>query len=180
MAGYVVRRLFFLVFIVFAVSISVFLMMHLVPGDPARIMAGLDATEDDILLMREKLGLDLPLHVQYARYMRGLLRGDLGTSIRTGRPVAQSLLSRYPATLELAGMSLLLAFMVALFAGVIAATHSNTFLDIMTMTGAIFGISMPSFWRGLMLMLLFSLILGWLPASGRGGTPFSWAGGIFQ
>jgi len=163
-----------LVFILFAVSVLTFLMVHLVPGDPARVMAGIDASQEDIELMRKKLGLDLPLHVQYLRYIGAVLRGDLGESIRTGRPLAESLLARFPATAELAVISLLIALLIAIPAGVISATKANTMWDYLTMTTAVLGVSMPSFWRGLMLMLLFSLTLRWLPASGRGEPFLSW------
>jgi len=173
--AYVVRRLMILVLIVFAVTVIAFAMMHMVPGNPARIMAGLDASEEDIALMEKKLGLDRPLYAQYLDYMGGLIRGDFGQSIRTGRSVSKILFSRYPATLELALTAILMALIVSIFGGVIAATHHNTIVDNFTMIGALFGVSMPSFWRGLMLMFLFSLILGWLPASGR-GTPFTLAG----
>lgn len=175
MLAYVVRRLMILVLIVFAVTVIAFAMMHMVPGNPARIMAGLDASEEDIALMEKKLGLDRPLYAQYLDYMGGLIRGDFGQSIRTGRSVSKILFSRYPATLELALTAILMALIVSIFGGVIAATHHNTIVDNFTMIGALFGVSMPSFWRGLMLMFLFSLILGWLPASGR-GTPFTLAG----
>lgn len=161
-------------FILFAVSVLTFLMVHLVPGDPARVMAGIDASQEDIELMRKKLGLDLPLHVQYLRYIGAVLRGDLGESIRTGRPLAESLLARFPATAELAVISLLIALLIAIPAGVISATKANTMWDYLTMTTAVLGVSMPSFWRGLMLMLLFSLTLRWLPASGRGEPFLSW------
>ncbi|KUK27111.1 MAG: Glutathione transport system permease protein GsiC [Acetothermia bacterium 64_32] len=163
-----------MVFILFAVSVLTFLMVHLVPGDPARVMAGIDASQEDIELMRKKLGLDLPLHVQYLRYIGAVLRGDLGESIRTGRPLAESLLARFPATAELAVISLLIALLIAIPAGVISATKANTVWDYLTMTTAVLGVSMPSFWRGLMLMLLFSLTLRWLPASGRGEPFLSW------
>ncbi|HAF70649.1 TPA: hypothetical protein DCL37_04785 [Candidatus Acetothermia bacterium] len=174
MLAYIVRRLLYLVFILFAVSVLTFLMVHLVPGDPARVMAGIDASQEDIELMRKKLGLDLPLHVQYLRYIGAVLRGDLGESIRTGRPLAESLLARFPATAELAVISLLIALLIAIPAGVISATKANTVWDYLTMTTAVLGVSMPSFWRGLMLMLLFSLTLRWLPASGRGEPFLSW------
>lgn len=98
MLSYVVRRLLILVLVVFAVTLVAFSMMHLVPGNPAKIMAGINASPEDVKLMSEKLGLDRPFHIQYLDYMRGLLQGDFGTSIRTGRPVAHQLFTRYPAT----------------------------------------------------------------------------------
>lgn len=172
MLAYIVRRLLILVVVVFAVTLIAFSMVHLTPGDPARIMAGINASQEDVDLISEKLGLDKPLYAQYVDYMNGLLRGDFGTSIRTGRPVAEQLFTRYPATFELAIGGMLIALSISIVGGVVAATHHNTIIDNLTMVGALFGVSMPSFWRGLMLMFLFSLFLGWLPVSGR-GNPFT-------
>ncbi|MBS3737126.1 ABC transporter permease [Candidatus Bipolaricaulota bacterium] len=168
MLTYIVRRLFILVVVVLAVTIIAFSMVHLIPGNPAQIMAGINASPEDVKMMSKKLGLNKPLYIQYIDYMNGLLHGDFGTSIRTGRSVAHQLLTRYPATFELAVVSIFIALSVSIIGGVTAATHHNTFIDNLTMLGALFGVSMPSFWRGLMLMFLFSLLLGWLPVSGRG------------
>ena len=172
MLTYIIRRLLILVVVVLAVTVIAFSMIHMVPGNPARIMAGINASSEDIELMSKKLGLHRPLYVQYFDYMSGLVRGDFGTSIRTGRPVAHQLFTRYPATFELAVVGMFIAMSIAVIGGVVAATHHNTLIDNLTMAGALFGVSMPSFWRGLMLMFLFSLLLGWLPVSGR-GTPFT-------
>ncbi len=172
MLTYIIRRLLILVVVVFAVTIIAFSMVHLTPGDPARIVAGINASQEDIDRISEKLGLNKPLYVQYLDYMTGLIRGDFGTSIRTGRSVAEQLFTRYPATFELAVGGMLIALSISIVGGVVAATHHNTIIDNLTMIGALFGVSMPSFWRGLMLMFLFSLFLGWLPVSGR-GDPFT-------
>lgn len=172
MLTYIIRRLLILVIVVFAVTVIAFSMVHLTPGDPARIVAGINASQEDIDRISEKLGLDKPLYVQYLDYMNGLIRGDFGTSIRTGRSVAKQLFTRYPATFELAVGGMLIALSISIVGGVVAATHHNTIIDNLTMIGALFGVSMPSFWRGLMLMFLFSLFLGWLPVSGR-GDPFT-------
>lgn len=172
MLTYIIRRLLILVVVVFAVTIIAFSMVHLTPGDPARIVAGINASQEDIDRISEKLGLNKPLYVQYLDYMNGLIRGDFGTSIRTGRSVAEQLFTRYPATFELAVGGMLIALSISIVGGVVAATHHNTIIDNLTMIGALFGVSMPSFWRGLMLMFLFSLFLGWLPVSGR-GDPFT-------
>lgn len=172
MITYIIRRLLILVIVVFAVTLIAFSMVHLTPGDPARIVAGINASQEDIDRISEKLGLDKPLYVQYLDYMNGLIRGDFGTSIRTGRSVAEQLFTRYPATFELAVGGMLIALSISIVGGVVAATHHNTIIDNLTMVGALFGVSMPSFWRGLMLMFLFSLFLGWLPVSGR-GDPFT-------
>ncbi|MFP4647136.1 MAG: ABC transporter permease, partial [Candidatus Acetothermia bacterium] len=172
MLSYAIRRLLVLFLVGLAVTVIVFFMIHMVPGNPARIMAGIDASAEDVKLMSERLGLNRPLYIQYLDYMKGLFQGDFGVSIRTGRPVIQQLFSRYPATFELAVSGMLIALIISIVGGVIAATHHNTFIDNLTMIGALFGVSMPSFWRGLMLMFLFSLVLGWLPVSGR-GDPFT-------
>lgn len=172
MLTYIIRRLLILVIVVFAVTVIAFSMVHLTPGDPARIVAGINASQEDVDRISEKLGLDKPLYVQYLDYMNGLIRGDFGTSIRTGRSVAKQLFTRYPATFELAVGGMLIALSISIVGGVVAATHHNTIIDNLTMIGALFGVSMPSFWRGLMLMFLFSLFLGWLPVSGR-GDPFT-------
>ena len=154
--------------VVFAVITFTFFMGALVPGDVARMLAGLEASEHDVQLIRDKYGLDEPLIVQYGRYLSRLAHGDLGRSIRTKRLVIDEVASRYPATMELAVTSTILSFLFAILFGSWAAIHFNGPVDTGTMIGALVGVSMPAFWRGLMLMLVFSLFLGWLPPSGRG------------
>jgi ABC-type dipeptide/oligopeptide/nickel transport system permease component len=158
--------------VVFAVITFTFFMGALVPGDIAQLIAGLEASEQDVQLIRDKYGLDEPLVVQYVDYLVRLVQGDLGRSIRTKRLVSDEVLSRYPATMQLAVTSTLLSFLFAIVLGSWAAIHFNGPIDTGTMFGALIGVSMPAFWRGLMLMLVFSLFLGWLPASGR-GVPMS-------
>lgn len=172
MFSYIIRRLLLLVVVVLIVVTAVFFLRPLMPGDPARTIAGLEASSEDIEHIREKYGLDKPLYVQYFVYLNNLTHGDLGRSIRNRVPVAKSLLHRFPATLELAGISILMALVFAIFAGVLAATHHNSIIDIGTMIIALFGVSTPSFWRGLMLILVFALFFGWFPPSGR-GNPYT-------
>jgi len=168
MPQYIARRLLYLIPIFVGVTFISFFILHLSPGDPAELLAGMEATQADIDAIRNKFGLDKPLIVQYLVYMKNLVRGDMGISIRTQRTVMRELMARYPATLELAGVSILVASIIGFLAGVIAANNQNSVFDYGSMVVALFGISMPIFWLGLMLMLIFAVVLGWLPAVGRG------------
>ncbi len=145
-------------------------MMHLIPGDPAQVIAGEAANEEQVEQMRERLGLNDPLYVQYGTYLMNALQGDLGDSIRSGREVTAEVSSRFLVTFELAFYSTLLSIFIGLIAGIISAVRQYTFSDVGIMIVALFGLSMPNFWLGLMLMQYFSLNLGWLPVSGW-GTP---------
>ncbi|GAB4567575.1 MAG: ABC transporter permease [Anaerolineae bacterium] len=169
MFEYVSRRLLGLIPTLFGVSVMVFLLLHFVPGDPARLVAGPDATLEDIELIRKELGLDRPLVVQYVTWLGNLFRGDLGRSTRTHNPTTYEIGLRIPATLELTAVSITIAIIVGLSTGVIAAIRRNSLLDYSSMLFALLGICTPSFWLGLMLMLLFAVKLRWFPTSGRGG-----------
>jgi ABC-type dipeptide/oligopeptide/nickel transport system permease component len=151
-------------------------MAHWAPGDPVMAQMGLNprGLEPQTLdRLREELGLNDPLPVQYAHYLGRLLRGDLGRSLTTRAPVSREILARLPATLELSLAAFALVLLVAIPLGVVSATHRGSLVDHLSRTGALFGVSMPAFWLGLVLVLLFSLKLGWLPTSGRGdGTPW--------
>jgi ABC-type dipeptide/oligopeptide/nickel transport system permease component len=149
-----------------AVSTLVFLMVRLLPGDPARVIAGLLASEEDVQHIRMQLALDQPLYVQYGRFMSGLLQGDLGTSARTSEPVAAEVLQRLPATAKLALLSCCLAACVGILAGVIAATRPYSPFDYLLSVSALFGVSMPVYWLGLMLIIVFAVHLHVLPAAG--------------
>lgn len=164
----IVRRLIYLIPIIIGVTFISFSILRLTPGDPALILAGEEATEKQIQAIREKFGLDKPFIVQYAIYIANVFQGDLGTSIRTQRTVFTEVMARYPATLELAGTAVIIASLIGLIAGVIAASNQNSIFDYGSMIVSLFGISMPIFWLGLMLMLIFAVFLGWLPAVGRG------------
>ncbi len=143
-------------------------MMHLIPGDPARIMAGQDATYQEIQSIREEFGLDKSLPVQYVLFMKGVLDGDL-KSIKTQRPVLKEILPRFMNTVELSLVSIIISAFLGLGLGIIAAVKHNSWLDNLVMGFSLFGVSMPVFWLGILLIILFSLILGWLPAAGKGG-----------
>jgi ABC-type dipeptide/oligopeptide/nickel transport system permease component len=166
---YLVRRILLTIPVLIGVATLVFSLIHLVPGDPAQAMLGDGASERDIADLRTRLGLDRPLPEQYARFMSGLVRGDLGTSFRTGQPVVGAILERVPATIELAMASMLVAMVVAIPLGIIAAVRQGTFADYTAMTVALAGISIPNFWLGPMLAIVFAVQLGLLPVSGRGG-----------
>ncbi|KIX13669.1 nickel ABC transporter permease [Dethiosulfatarculus sandiegensis] len=163
------RRLLYLIPIIIGVTFISFGIMRMTPGDPAQILAGEDASLEDIESIRKQFGLDKPFLLQYAIYLGNLVQGDMGVSIRTQRTVLSEIMARYPATLELAGLAVLVATVLGLVTGIIAAKNQNSFFDYGSMVVSLFGISMPSFWLGLMLMLIFAVILGWFPAVGRGG-----------
>lgn len=166
--GYLIRqRLLMLVFVLFGVTVATFLMSHVIPGDPAQMMAGPHASPETLQSIREQLGLNQPLWVQYLDYMKELFHGDLGTSIRTQQPVAQDLFTFFPATLELVLYAFLIAVLFGIPLGVLAAVKRNTFWDYVTRVFSIGGVSIPVFWSGLVLILIFYGHLGWLPASGR-------------
>ena len=169
MIQYTVRRLLLAIPTLFGVTLLVFSMLRMLPGDPAQAMAGVHATQEYVEQVRRTLGLDQPLYVQYGRFMAGLFRGDLGTSIRTGLPVSREVWSRLIPTLELTLVSLFLATFFGVAVGVISSTKPYSVFDYTSMFGALVGLSAPVFWLGLMLMLLFSVRLGWLPAAGRAG-----------
>jgi hypothetical protein len=168
MLSFLARRLVLTLVVLLGVATLVFSLIHLVPGDPAQAMLGEGAAPEDIAQLRARLGLDRPLIEQYAAYMRGLAQGDLGVSLRTQQPVTQQIAERVPATAELAGAAMLVAVALALPLGVIAAVWRGTWVDQSAMALALAGISVPGFWLGPLLALVFAVELGWLPVSGRG------------
>lgn len=149
------------------VSIIVFILIHSVPGDPARMVAGPEANEEDVERVRDRLGLNDPLHIQYGNYVIGLLKGDLGTSMRSDRPVLEELMTRFPTTILLTTMAIVIMVIIGLLAGIFSATKPNSVLDNTTMMFSLFGISMPVFWLGLMLILAFSYYFPILPSGGN-------------
>jgi peptide/nickel transport system permease protein len=161
------KRLLGLLLVVFGVSLITFAISHLIPGDPARLIAGDRASDALVAGIRHQLGLDLPLYQQYGRYLMDLLHGDLGTSIRTSRPVLEDLQAFFPATLELALVALVLAILVGVPLGVLSAVYHNRAIDQIARTLAVTGISTPAFWLGLGAIVLFYGHLGWLPGGGR-------------
>lgn len=170
MTRYVVVRLLWIVPVVLGVSLLVFSIMKLVPGDVAQVIAGMDGTAEDVELIRRSLGLDRPVYEQYLTFLGNMLQGDFGRSAVTKRPVADEIASRIGPTAELAIAAFLVSLLVGLPAGVISATKRYSIWDTLATLIALIGVSMPVFWLGLMLMLLFSVTLGWLPSSGA-GTP---------
>jgi peptide/nickel transport system permease protein len=166
--SYIVRRLLLTAPVVIGVSILIFLIIRLIPGDPAVAIAGVQATKEYIEQIRKELHLDQSLPVQYAIFVRNLARGDLGNSTLTRRPVAVELRERFPRTIELTLIALLIASVVGITAGIISATKRYSLFDNISMLVALFGVAAPVFWLALMLQLLFSVHLGWLPSTGRG------------
>lgn len=169
MLNYTLRRLLLLLPMLLGVSIVVFLVMHFIPGDPAQLAAGPDATEEDVAQIRQNYGLDQPLINQYVVYVKKIAHGDLGESFQTFTPVTQGIARTLPATIELTAAGMLLAVIIGVPLGIVAALRPRGFLDSALTTIAVFGISMPGFFLGLILMLIFSANLGWLPPTGRGG-----------
>jgi ABC-type dipeptide/oligopeptide/nickel transport system permease component len=165
-ARYVVARLIQLLFVLIGVSIVVFVTMHLLPGDVAQLLLGDHATNEQLQRLREQLGLDQPVWVQYGRFMVEAVRGDLGISIQSNRPALDDVLTGFPVTLQLALASLLLASLCGVPVGVLAAMRQGSRFDAVVMTLTLFGVSMPIFWLGLMLLVLFAAGLGWLPVGG--------------
>ncbi|WP_269586423.1 ABC transporter permease [Roseibium sp. Sym1] len=168
MVNYILRRLLMLVPMLLGVSIAVFLVLHLIPGDPARMAAGPDASASDIEQIRVNYGLDKPLPVQYAIYLGKLLQGDLGTSFRTLAPVSEGIARTFPATLELTIAGMAIAVLLGVPLGIYSSLHPRGPADRIVTSIAVLGISTPGFFLGLVLMFVFSLQLGLLPPTGRG------------
>jgi len=166
MALYVMRRLAGVVPVLGLVALGSFLLVHLVPGDPAMVMLGNDATPQQIQQLRAQMGLDRSLLEQFVVWVREALRGNLGESFFLGRPVSQALWERLPATMQLAVLALLFSLLIGVPAGVVAAVRQNSWWDQLVMLTAMGGISIPSFWLGLAMILVFSVGLGWLPSGG--------------
>ncbi|WHY71746.1 ABC transporter permease [Fictibacillus enclensis] len=163
----IINRLGLLIFVVFGVTLISFLLSHVIPGDPARMMVGQRANEKTLQQVRQQLGLDQPLFIQYETYMKGILSGDLGTSIRTQKPVIDDLEAFFPATMELAIIAFIFALAVGIPLGVLAAVKKNSFWDHASRIFSIGGVSTPVFWSGLVIILIFYGYLNWFPANGR-------------
>ncbi|MDI6895166.1 MAG: ABC transporter permease [Bacillota bacterium] len=173
MRRYIARRLLLVVPVLLGVSLLTFLMIHLTPGDPVQLMLGDQATPEAIALLKAKLGLDQPLHVQFGHYLINILHGDLGDSIRTNRPVMEEIGSRFPATVELTALSTAIAITLGVGIGTIAAIRQNSPADSGSMVLAIVWVSMPSFWLGIILQLLFAVEVPWFPIFGRSTPVFT-------
>ncbi|NIO06429.1 MAG: ABC transporter permease subunit, partial [Deltaproteobacteria bacterium] len=168
MLEYVIKRLFSTIPVLLGISFLLFFMLRMLPGDPAQVLAGQMATPEEIENIRHQLGLDRPIHVQYAVFLSRLVRFDLGRSARTQNPVKQEIWARLPNTVLLAVLAILLACFFGIPAGIISAVRPYSWLDYLVTSAALFGISMPVFWLGLMLVVVFSVMLHLLPAGGTG------------
>lgn len=167
MVRYIGRRLLSLLPVLLGITLLVFIFLHLIPGDPATILLGERATPEQVAALRERLGLDEPLPLQYLAFLGQLLRFDLGKSIISGIPIAQEIQVRWPATFELSLSAMVVAVGLGIPAGVFAAVRKNSWLDNLAMSGSLLGVSMPVYWLGLLLIYLFAVNLNWLPPSGR-------------
>ena len=167
MGRYLLKRLWHTVYVAVGISAISFFFIHL-SGDPVMLMLPPDATMAEVAALREQLGFNDPIYVQYWRFASRALQGDLGSSLYFRVPAVSLILERLPASLELAGAAMLIALLVSIPLGIISAVRRGSLWDVSSMLGALFGLSMPHFWLGIMLILLFSVTLGWLPTSGRG------------
>ena len=168
MGRFLARRLALTFPVLLGVATLVFSLIHLIPGDPAQAMLGEAAPQADVEELRHRLGLDRPLLQQYGAFLSGLVRGDLGTSLRTGEPVTSQIVDRMPATFELAVAAMLVAIVISIPLGIAAAVRRGTVADHAAMTLSLAGVSVPNFWLGPLLAIVFAVELGWLPVSGRG------------
>ncbi|TCO47400.1 ABC transporter permease [Actinocrispum wychmicini] len=171
MGRYVLRRILIAVPLLFAVAAITFLLTHIVPGDAARVLAGLNASEDAVQRIREQYGLDQSLIVQFGHYLGRLLSGDLGDSLTNQRPVAANLLDALPATIELTVASLVIALAIGIPLGVLAATRRGKLVDHLGRLISLVGVAMPVFWIGIVLVVVFYAELGWLPSEGQASVP---------
>ncbi|MFR2804883.1 MAG: nickel ABC transporter permease [Faecalispora jeddahensis] len=174
MHKYIFKRILMMIPVVIGVSLLVFMVLKMTPGDPARVVAGSEADEATVAQIREELGLNKPVLQQYVDYMAGMLHGDMGNSYTTGKPVFSEILSRMPTTFILAFAGVLVAVLIGIPLGIISATKQYSILDNISTLLALTGVAMPNFWLGLMLILVFALQLGWLPSGGA----TSWQGYI--
>ena len=166
MTLFILKRLAQIIPVTLGVTLVVFLIMQMIPGDPAIILAGEGASQETIAELRENLGLNKPLAVQYTDYIKNLLQGDMGNSLKNNQPVFEEITSRLPITIELAFYSILITIVLGLIAGIISAIRPYSLMDVGLMVVALLGISLPSFWLGILLMYVFSVQLHWLPVAG--------------
>ena len=174
MFKFIVRRILMMISVLFGVSFVIFSMLYFAPGDAADVILGDQATPADKAMFRSQHGLDQPFFVQYFKYMEGvILKGDLGTSYVTRQPVTSEIIQRFPTTLKLAALSTLLALLIGITVGIISATRQYSFMDNLFTSLSMIGVSMPNFWQGMMLIIIFSVALRWFPPSGF-STPMHW------
>jgi peptide/nickel transport system permease protein len=168
---YIAYRLLMLIPLLLGVSLVTFVLIHVAPGDPISVQFGLDMQDlepETIERIRQELGLNEPLPVQYLHYLGNLLKGDMGTSLATKTPVAREIFDRFPATIQLAVAAMTIVLLLSIPLGILSALKRGSLVDYACMGGALLGVSMPNFWFGIMLILLFTLKLDWLPSAGRG------------
>lgn len=170
MIGFIIRRILAVIPTLLGITIIIFMMLAITPGDPAELLLGERATEESLEAMREYLGLQKPLYVQYGMFLKRVAKLDLGETIWTRQKVWIEIMERFPATIELTVAAMVLSSFFGILLGMISATKQYSWFDYTSMLGSLFGVSMPVFWLGLMLMLIFSLNLGWFPMSGRLGV----------
>ncbi len=173
MLKYILRRLLLILPVLLAVTFVIFTLLYFTDGNPARAILGETATDEAVAALEEELGLNDPFIVRYFTYLANLLQGDWGTSYKTTRPVLEELFSRFPTTLTLAALSIVLAVAIGIPTGIISATKQYSLFDNTSMVFALTGVSMPNFWQGMILIIVFSVWLGWLPVSGI-DTPLHW------
>lgn len=166
MLTYIFKRIISLLPVLFVVSVAIFMIVHITPGEPAATLLGLDATQEEMDALNEQLGLNKPIHIQYFNWMSNVVKGDLGDSIFMKQPVSKAILSHFPPTMSLAIMAQLIALIVAIPTGIIASYKRGTRIDTALMSLALLGMAIPGFLLGLFLMLIFSVQLGWLPVAG--------------
>ena len=176
MRQFILRRLLVTVPVLLGVSVLAFAIMHVVPGDPVRLIAGPDAPEDVVQRLRTELGLERPLHVQYWSFLTRAVQGDLGRSLRSRAPVVDEIMNRFPATLELTTVSMLIAVVVGVPLGLVSAVRRASWVDYTATGVSLSTLSMPVFWFAIVAIWIFSLNLGWFPVSGRGGPVWEWDG----
>ena len=166
MLRYIGKRLLMLIPVLLGISLVVLILIDVTPGDPARMLLGAQATQEQVDALRDELGLNDPLPTRYVRFLRNILQGDFGISLMTRRPIVDEMLQRFPYTLTLVSLSIVLSILLGIPVGIYAATHQRTWKDNTAMFLALFCVSMPSFWFALLLIRLFGVQLGWLPIRG--------------
>lgn len=169
MYKYIIKRIIMMIPVIIGVSFLVYFIISLTPGDPVKMMLGEEASAESIREVREELGLDQPIIVQYAKYMAKLLKGNMGVSYRSKRPVSGEIASRFPITLKLTFWSIVIAIIISIPLGIISATRQYSLMDSACSLAALIGAAVPNFWYGLMLIIWFSLGLGWFPSGGSEG-----------
>lgn len=166
MLKYIISRMLYFLPTLFLVAVMAFMLLHLIPGDPAVVMLGEDASPEQVAMTRKVLGLDKPLPIQFVTWLSNVFKGDFGQSIHTKRPVMQSIKERFPVTLTLTTLAMLFSLLIAVPSGIMASVYHNTRKDYLFMAITNLGVSIPGFWLGLMALVVFSVQLGWFPSTG--------------